>query len=188
MLNLSSRFLLISGLFYFWLSFFFIGLDEEHFIMFALISIFFILYSFLRNILSHSFFSQTEFIYLFFLYLVKLNLNLLDKFFLYNSILNFQLKFNHNFTLFDSLNIFLDKLVVFNFNFWYSSLNFLVNIFLSNFVNSKISLNFISELFVDMLTSTVNNFFKSSLFIRFSAFRICSDSLTILKNCKFFFK
>ena len=184
----SSLYFLITGFFYFWLNFIFWGLDEEHFIMFALVSIFFILYSFLRNVFSNAFFSQIEFIYLFFLYLIKLNLGLLDKFFLYKSILNFQLKFNYNFLIFDVLNVFLNKLVVFDFYFWYSSLNFLITFILSSFVDLKNRLNSISEIFIDLLNFNVNNILNISSFFRFSTFWLLSESFNILKNSKNFFK
>jgi len=189
MLNLfSSRFFLITGFFYFWLNFIFWGLDEEHFIMFALISIFFILYSFLKNVLSNSFFSQIEFIFLFFLYMIKLNLGLFNKFFFHKSILNFQLKFNYNFLFFDILNTFLNKLVVFDFYFWYSSLNFLVINFLSIFFDIKNQLNYLSEIFDTIFNFYANNILNIFLFFHFFNFWLISESFNILKNSKFFFK
>ena len=173
MLNLfSSRFFLITGFFYFWLNFIFWGLDEEHFIMFALISIFFILYSFLKNVLSNSFFSQIEFIFLFFLYMIKLNLGL----------------FNYNFLFFDILNTFLNKLVVFDFYFWYSSLNFLVINFLSIFFDIKNQLNYLSEIFDTIFNFYANNILNIFLFFHFFNFWLISESFNILKNSNFFFK
>ena len=185
MLNFNiNRSFLVSGIFFFWLNFLFWGLDEEHFIMFALLCIFVLLYTFLKNILSHSFFSKIEFIYLFFLYLIKLNLNLLKNFFFTTEVLKFQMKYNYEFLIVDILNNYINKLVTFDFFFWYSSFNFIVTDFFSKLFDVKNSLHQLifsfSKTFMIFFSSSDWFFFLSG----FSKFRLFSLFSNILKNTK----